>query len=274
MISRRKFFSALAAAGAAATVPVLSGLSVVHSRRPLSIWNDGGPSFRIGHISDFHSSPYISLKHIGSAIDLILADKPDLVCITGDFVNDVAPDAPGLVNVLRRLTAATPTFACVGNHDGGRWLGVRGGPETPDAVVEILHAAGVRVMRNESEKLTLNGRTFFLTGVEDLWSYEIDTKKAGFTPEQVPRFVLAHNPDTKDELARVPWDIMLSGHTHGGQIRLPFFGGRLTAPVRDDRYIEGLLPWNERQIHISRGVGSLYGLRINCPPETTTLQVS
>ena len=56
-------------------------------------------------------------------------------------------------------------------------------------------------------------------------------------------------------------------------IRVPYYGGRLTAPVRDDRYIEGLLPWGERLLHISRGVGSLWGLRINCPPEVTTLRL-
>jgi len=274
MISRRQFFIGVGAAGAAMAVPLVAGLSIVRSRHKVALWRDGGPMVRIGHLSDFHSSTYISLAHIRNSIDMVLEEKPDIVCLTGDFVNAHAPDPAGLVAELKRLSSSTPVYSCLGNHDGGRWLETRKGPATPDAVIEILHAAGIITLRDQTEQITIRDRKLLLTGVNDLWSETINPKRAGFTGESTTRIVLAHNPDTKDELKNEKWNLMLSGHTHGGQIRLPFFGGRLTAPVRDDRYIEGLLPWGERQIHITRGVGALYGLRINCPPEVSLLDLA
>ncbi len=83
-----------------------------------------------------------------------------------------------------------------------------------------------------------------------------------------PAILLAHNPDTKDVLADRPWDLMLSGHTHGGQVVLPFVGERFV-PVRDKRFIAGLKEWNGRQVYVTRGVGNVAGVRINCRPEVT-----
>jgi len=273
MISRRKFLWGLGASGVAATLPWATSLFIEKTRRRISLWNDGGLAVRIGHLSDLHFSRHISLSHIRDGIDLVLGERPDVVCVTGDFITAAAPDPDGYVKELKKLSTACPTFACMGNHDGGDWSAMHGGPATPDAMAELLHAAGIRVLQDETERITVRNRSMLITGVNDLWSRIIHPKKAGFGNEKSPRIVLAHNPDTKDALADESWDLMLSGHTHGGQIRVPFFGGRLTAPVKDDRYIEGLLSWGQRQIHISRGVGSLYGLRINCPPEVTLLEI-
>lgn len=270
-MNRRQFIGGLALASGALAIPLARGLSIQRARQQVKLWNDGGPALRVAHLSDLHSSPSISLNFINEAIDLALIEPPDLICVTGDFVTDRAPDPEGLVRALRRLSNAAPTFACLGNHDGGAWSAQRGDAATPDAVLEILESSGIQPLLDKTELLQFRERELLLTGVYDLWSHAIDPRTAGFAPDSRRRIVLAHNPDTKDELARVPWDLMLSGHTHGGQIRLPFFGGRLTAPVRDARYIEGLLPWNDRQIHISRGVGCLHGIRINCPPEVTLL---
>lgn len=261
-------------AGIAGSIPVLRGLSVELNQRELPLWNDHGPAIRLAHLTDLHSSRMISLDHIQSAIDLALAAQPDLACFTGDYVNAVAPDPDGLVRVLRRLADHVPCFACLGNHDGGRWSAARGGPATPDAVIELLHAAHIHVLHDATETIILRTRRLLLTGVQDLWSGNLDPVRAGFRPAPDPRIVLAHNPDTKDALRREPWQLMLSGHTHGGQIRLPFVGGRLTAPVKDDRYIEGLLPWHDRYLHISRGIGALGGIRLNCPPEVNLITLA
>ncbi len=273
MLTRRQFVQGVALAGAAATIPFVRGLSIELNRRKFGMWNDDGPPVVIGHLTDLHSSRVVSLDQIQHSIDLVLSGNPDVICLTGDFVNSIAPDPDGLASRLRHLSNHAPTFACMGNHDGGRWLAERKGPATPDAVIELLEAAGIRVLRDETESVVVKDRRILFTGVQDLWSGDIDTHRAGFRTESEPRIVLAHNPDTKDYLKNEQWDLMLSGHTHGGQIRVPFFGGRLTAPVKDDRYIEGLLPWRGRHIHISRGVGALGGLRINCPPEVNLLDL-
>ncbi len=274
MPTRRQFLTGLGALAAGAGVwPLARGQVIDVSHRSLRLWDEPGAPWRVGHVSDLHFSRDISLAHIREAFDLLLATAPDLICVTGDFVTDQAPDPAALVGELRRLARAAPTLACLGNHDGGRWSASRGGPREPDAVIEMVRAAGLQLLHERSERITLKNRTAEVAGVADLWSHPIETPGERFGPSPHPRIVLAHNPDTKDELARAPWNLMLSGHTHGGQIRLPWVGGRLTAPVRDDRYIEGLLPWEGRHLHISRGVGSLYGLRYNCPPEVTLLEL-
>lgn len=274
MISRRTFLIGAGAAAAALTTPYLTSRSTELNRRKLSLWKDNGPRLRLAHLTDLHSSKYVSLSHIQKSIEIITKEKPDFACITGDYVDSIAPDPQGLVSVLRILSDSIPTFACMGNHDGGAWLARRGGPATPAAVVELLRAANIRVLQDQSEKVQIKDRSFFLTGLHDLWSDKIDTRRAGLTNEREPRIILAHNPDTKDEIKNHKWELMLSGHTHGGQIRLPLFGGRLTAPVKDDRYIEGLLPWGEKHIHISRGIGALRGLRYNCPPEVNVIDLT
>lgn len=274
MINRRTFIRSLGLAAVGTSIPLLHGLGTQLSRRSHRLWGDGGPVLRLAHLSDLHSSHTVSLGHIEESFRLALSAKPDVIAITGDIVTKFAPDPAALIQLLKQLSAAAPTVACLGNHDGGRWMGHHGGPAHPDAVVELLEAAGVRVLRNATERMEARGRSWLMTGTEDLWSFPLDPDRAGFRPESLRRIVLAHNPDTKDALAREPWDLMLCGHTHGGQIRLPWVGGRWTAPVLDDRYIEGLLPWGHRHLHISRGVGCLHGLRINCPPEVTLLELS
>jgi predicted MPP superfamily phosphohydrolase len=86
------------------------------------------------------------------------------------------------------------------------------------------------------------------------------------------RILLNHNPDAKDLVRSYEWDLMLCGHTHGGQVCLPFIGAPF-APVRDKRYLHGLYAWNKRWLHISSGVGNLHGIRFNCRPEVSLLTV-
>jgi hypothetical protein len=87
------------------------------------------------------------------------------------------------------------------------------------------------------------------------------------------RVVMSHNPDTKVMLQNYSWDVMLSGHTHGGQIWLPIIGAPF-APVEDKRFIAGLYRWDNRWIHITKGIGNVHGLRFNCRPEVSLLTIS
>jgi predicted MPP superfamily phosphohydrolase len=86
------------------------------------------------------------------------------------------------------------------------------------------------------------------------------------------RILLNHNPDAKDLVRSFEWDLMLCGHTHGGQVRLPLIGAPF-APVQDKRYLHGLYAWDKRWLHITSGVGNLHGLRFNCRPEISLLTV-
>ena len=231
--------------------------------------------FKILHLSDLHASWAVSLDFIEEAVELGLQLKPDLVCITGDFISGKYADFDPYARVLAKLSDAAPAFACLGNHDGGRWAKFRGGYETTQAVRRLLQQSRIKLLHNSSTKFRLNGCDLILTGLADAWSENLDLA-AAFPPAEATgaatRILLSHNPDTKDFLKFQPWELLLSGHTHGGQVILPLLGAPWT-PVRDKRFIAGMYSWNDRWIHITRGVGNVHGVRFNCPPEVSLITV-
>jgi predicted MPP superfamily phosphohydrolase len=112
-----------------------------------------------------------------------------------------------------------------------------------------------------------------LTGLADIWSEPLNLASAfppGDSDGAEARLLLSHNPDSKDFLKFKPWDLMLCGHTHGGQVVLPWLGAPW-APVRDKRFLAGMYAWDNRWIHITRGVGNVHGFRFNCPPEVSLI---
>ncbi len=228
---------------------------------------------RILHLSDLHWSGAVAPSAIGSAIEQGLRLEPDLTCLTGDLVTVGDERAwDDYLPLLERLSAAGPCFACLGNHDGGAWSGPRGGLATTAPVVDLLESAGIRVLENSS---VAGPGGLSIVGLSDLWGGSFHPGAAFLgveDPSQRNVVVLAHNPDTKDAIRHFSWQLMLSGHTHGGQIVVPLLGPPY-APVRDRRYLAGLKPWGERQIHVSRGVGNLYGFRFNCRPEVAVLEI-
>ncbi len=231
---------------------------------------------RILHLSDFHVSDATSLNLVDRAISLGLGLKPDLAVLTGDFITDEFTASPDYERTLHRLAAAMPTFACLGNHDGGRWSAVRGGNDSFQPVTALLEHAGVQLLRNASHTLALGGNSIQLVGVGDLWAGACEPGRA-FAPllprGEALRIVLSHNPDTKNLLQPLDWDLMLCGHAHGGQFRLPFLGTPF-APVADKRFTAGLHRWEGRWIHTTRGVGNLHGLRLFCRPQVSLLSVT
>ncbi len=282
-MTRRQFLTkaAVAASLAAAGTGVYSRwvesrwLEVSLHQVPVAPGPDARP-LKLLHLSDLHASPYVSLTYIAAAIETGLALKPDLICVTGDFVTcgEAIPD--GYADVLRPLTAAAPTFASLGNHDGGSWAGRRGGAATSAEVLRLLAAAGIPCLNNTLTEFSIAGRRLQLAGLGDLWNWDCDPQKtfaATSTGPRPARVILSHNPDTKTLLRPHDWDLMLSGHTHGGQIGVPFLARRL-APVADKRFLSGLHRWEDRWIHVSKGVGSHHGVRFACRPEITLLTIT
>ncbi len=230
---------------------------------------------RILHLSDFHASPMVPFSLIEKSVELGLEAKPDVICLTGDFVTDATPfDEAEYARILRRLSNAAPVFATLGNHDGGTWAATVHGFKDTSVVRALLRAANIPLLHNRSEVVRVGDQSVRFAGVADLWSHQVDAVLAfADVASDDPAILLAHNPDTKDVLADRPWDLMLSGHTHGGQVVLPLLGERFV-PVRDKRFVAGLKPWNGRQVYVTRGVGSIDGVRVNCRPEVTVLDIS
>jgi uncharacterized protein len=231
---------------------------------------------RVLHLSDFHWSAEVSLDFIEAAIAMGLSAKPDLICLTGDFIT-VGESRPlaEYQRILSMLSAYAPSYAVLGNHDGGSWSHLRDGYESVPPMIELLRGAGITVLNNGWQACSIGKSHIAIVGTGDLWagSFEPDQAFGGLDPELYSStLLLAHNPDTKDFVARKPWNLMLSGHTHGGQVVLPLIGPPFV-PVQDKGYVAGLKAWNSRWVYITRGVGNLLGLRFNCRPEVTILDL-
>ena len=236
----------------------------------------GVAPLRVLHLSDLHAyAPWVSLTHIARAVELGLRQKPDVICLTGDFITSRYDSFSDYARTLRPLADAAPTFACLGNHDGGPWAFHGDGYRHAELVRTMLHTARVELVHNTARETIVRGRRVQIFGVGDWWTGECHPELAFASApprRDAVRLVLNHNPDAKVSFARHDWDLMLCGHTHGGQIGIPVLS-RLFAPVQDKRFIAGLYPWEGRQIFITRGVGQMHRARLLCRPEVSLLLV-
>jgi predicted MPP superfamily phosphohydrolase len=277
-MTRRKFLAALGCgvAGSGLYVRVIEPHWLTVGRHTVPLGRGkGGPPLRILQLSDLHASHVVSLDFLGEAVRLGLELRPDLICLTGDFITRGYERLAGYAEVLRPLAAAAPTLACLGNHDGGLWAARRHGYADTHRVREVLARAGVTLLHNSAQTVRVRERRLRVVGLGDVWAGEMQPMIAFAHPDPGAdtTIVLSHNPDTKDHLKAYPWDLLLSGHTHGGQVKLPFLGAPVCS-VRDRRFLEGLHPWAGRWVHVSRGVGNLWGIRFNCPPEVSLLTLA
>jgi predicted MPP superfamily phosphohydrolase len=204
-----------------------------------------------------------------------IEQKPDFIVVTGDFItHGLDFDYAGYASILKRLSGAAPAFAVLGNHDTGTWVRSGRGHGELRTVDRLAEAGGLELLHNRSRCVSVRDQRLNIAGVGDLWSREVDGAKAfRDIDRRAPVLLLAHNPDSKDVLRGYAWDLMLAGHTHGGQVIVPFQGPKY-APVKDKRFVAGLGAWEGRQIYVTRGVGNLGGVRFCCRPEVSILNVT
>ncbi len=235
--------------------------------------------FKIAQLSDLHSSPLVDKEHLEHAVDLALAEKPDLIVLTGDFIGHTLRThrqeihefdvqyLDNLVAALGRAKAPFGTYAVLGNHDF--WSG----PEVTERICHDFETrARIPVLRNQRVTLTKEEESIQLLGVDDYW-HSWDLRKAlRKVPKQSIKILLSHNPEINRQIK--PFHnigLVLSGHTHGGQVSLPFIGVPFS-PTQSQKYLRGLVRDDDRQTYITRGVGHLVvPIRFNCPPEVTLI---
>lgn len=233
---------------------------------------------RILQLSDLHCSRHVTPTYLAEAVDLAQAQSPDLVVLTGDFIHHGFKYIPQVAHAVSRLHATHGTFAVLGNHDYSvrNALGLRRHRHLHKAVADALSNRAIRVLRNETVLLHRGDSKLQLTGVEDLWSRACDLEAAyAGSAIHEPRIVLAHNPCTIEHLEGRRCDLMLSGHTHGGQINLPRLG-RVTLGPNGKRYAAGMYEVEDSRLYVHRGVGFGFKVRFNVRPEVAllTLQAS
>ena len=214
------------------------------------------------HLSDIHHSPFTDLKHIERAVKFANRLKPDIVLLTGDYVShDSAYIAP-VAETLAKLRSPMGTFACLGNHD--HWTDAT-------LVTELFRGEGITMLVNEGLRLgSGDGSSFWLGGVDDHMVGQTDLAAAlkGSYPDEV-KILLAHNPVIFRQSVKRRVDLTLSGHTHGGQIKLRDKEKHI---IRRRKLSSGLHERNSAQIYITRGIGTVVlPVRYQCPPEISLL---
>jgi hypothetical protein len=236
---------------------------------------------RIVQISDIHYFEWTETFFLRRVVERVNALHPDMVVLTGDFVTygpvrwpseDAhkrfarrhMPECASILNGIR----CPLRYATLGNHDmmvGGRYI------------YGDLVNQGLPVLRNTAVPLERNGERLWLVGLGSACVKDADPERAipaSAVRDKEAMIVLAHEPDILPEIAPYGVDLMLSGHTHGGQIRIPFLPPAFL-PDYGKKYVEGWFRYGSTQLYVNRGIGTIgVPLRVNCPPEITLLTLS
>jgi predicted MPP superfamily phosphohydrolase len=270
MISRRRLLEAFLATSVGA-VTGTGAYGYLYERRALGVTRLALPlaglpqafeGLRIGLMTDVHRSRWVSHDDVSHAVDALMAERPDLIVLGGDYVTwgdrrFVEPSA----EVLSRLTAPHGVFAILGNHDDDH--------DMPAA----LRRRGVLVLRDARTRLDIRHESLEIAGIR-FWTRRHADIARVVRGASGPLILLAHDPRRLVEAEQLKIPLVLSGHTHGGQVVLPIAGAvaRRRFPV-----LSGVSRRGGTTIFVSRGVGTVYvPVRINCPPEIAvlTLQTS
>jgi predicted MPP superfamily phosphohydrolase len=245
-----------------------SSLQLHHYDLSLPNWPQELDGFEIALLSDLHvGSPYYGLNQLEEVVRRVNESEPDLVLLAGDYVIDgvkgghfVPPE--DIAPILGKLRARHGVFAVLGNHDW--WLD---GPRVRSA----FEKAGVRVIDDEAVRIS----KFWIVGLGDWWEAPPDISKALMSvDDNAPVVALTHNPDV---FPKIPSRIMLTlaGHTHGGQVRVPFFGTPVVPSRYGARYAQGHVIEGERHLFVTSGLGtSIIPARFRVPPEIALLRLT
>lgn len=223
--------------------------------------------YRIAHLADFHYGEYSEPTYIRHVVRVANALKPDLFALTGDFISayplvrTISVDfAYHCADLLSRLESPR-RFAVMGNHDA--LVGTR-------EVTRALTSRGIAVLDNDAIAIEKDGARLWLAGLGDALCGQADLDAAiprSRAKETEPLLLMAHEPDYADRVAGTGVDLMLSGHTHGGQVRIPFLP-LINLPPMGEKYVEGLFAIGDLQLFVTRGIGTVgVPFRFRCPPE-------
>lgn len=233
---------------------------------------------RVVVVGDFHVGPYKRAKFVERAVKKINSLGPDIVLLVGDFLFDHDADLRHL-RPLRTLRPALGTFAVVGNHDSGAHGTFARGHDPRhdrcDDLAAYLEECGVRCLRNASTAVAFAGGTVAVAGIDDLWMPSCDLGAAfADVPTDAPCILLSHNPDVILDPASHRATLIVSGHTHGGQVRLPFHGSLTRLPQKlSKKFDRGIFPVAAGcTLAITHGIGeSFLPLRLFAHPEILLL---
>jgi predicted MPP superfamily phosphohydrolase len=238
----------------------------------------------VAQLGDFHLGQHVSRDQVRRAVEMTNALAPDLIVLTGDFVTGSGSYSAVCAEELAQLKAEYGAYAVLGNHDN--WTDA-------DEVSANVGAAGIVVLRDEARAIDIGGGRVWLLGIEDtgftagflggsfgdfkaIW--EEKRQRLAQMLERVPegeaRLLLVHNPDFTEMLPEGRIDLALCGHTHGGQVRVPFLGAPVVPSFFGSKYASGLVRGPSTLVYVNRGIGLIPPVvRFNCRPEVTLLRM-
>lgn len=227
---------------------------------PLAGWPTAFDGLRIGHLTDIHYGALMKVEQAIAAIDLLAAQKPDIVCFTGDMIDLHCEGAEPIFQALAAIDAPLGAYMVMGNHD---YL------DDGDQVRAMAQAAGVRVLDETVERFERDGEELRVAGID--WDRTVKAlrERVNIVAPQRPHLLLAHNPKAFLPASKEGIPLTIAGHTHGGQIARP--GKPNVNLAVAHRLSAGLYTRGESALFVSVGVGAWFPLRIHCPAEVVVL---
>ena len=267
---RRRFLQAGAGALAAAPL-VLSGYGAAwagrsHEVRTLAL--PFGLPLRVVQLTDHHAGLYMTRDDLRRYADAAIALEPDLFVLTGDYVSNSIAFLPGCLEEMARVKARYGTFATLGNHE--HWVG------SISRLKALFRQYGVPLLYNAHRVFRTEKGPFAVAGIDDMrfGNHDLDAALRGLDPA-IPTILLSHRPEIFPEAAGQGIALTLSGHYHGGQIKLSLPGGDVSLAHLRTPWPEGLYRIDDFHLYVSRGIGTTFTpVRLNARPEITVINLT
>ena len=220
---------------------------------------------RVAFLTDMHHGPWTGLKYVEATVKAANELHPDLVLLGGDYTHNGSQFIEPCIDALGDLSAPLGVHGVLGNHDC--WNG-------PRRTRRAMELRNINCLVNDGIWLTRGNSRLFLAGVDDFLQSVSDLDAAlDQLPEEEPCVLLSHNPDFADKLEDERVKLILSGHTHGGQVVFPLLGAPFVPSVHSQKYLQGLIQTPTSQVFVSRGLGTVTPpVRFNCRPEINLLE--
>jgi len=266
-LTRRQLLRALAATGASS----LAGgagygylfarhqVQVTRASLPVSGLPDNIVGLKIGLLTDLHYSQSVPAENIRAAVELLMHETPDLIVLGGDYITAFDTRfAEPVAEILAPLSAQHGVYAILGNHDD------------ENIVPASLKAKKIQVLKDARTQISIRGEKLEIAGIR-FWTRQPSQIAQVLRGASAPILLLAHDPRRLVEAAELGVSLLLSGHTHGGQVVLPIVDALVTR-ARRFPVLSGITQQDNTTMFISRGVGTVYlPIRFNCPPEAAIL---
>ena len=271
-MTRRQFVkrAAVASVVAGGVYPFLEAKWCRLTRQTVAIPNLP-PAFEgttVAYLSDVHHGPFVPRLYVRSVVDMTNSMRPDVILLGGDYSHHGTQFVAPVHEDLSRLRARMGRFAVLGNHDHWDGLGES---------IAGLEAARIPLLRNAGIWLEKGGSRLRVAGVGDLWTDRPDVSR-GVGSEATTRdavILMSHNPDVAEYCDDPRVGLILSGHTHGGQVVVPGYGAPIVPSAFGQKYVKGLVQAPHCQVYVSRGVGTVTPpVRLFCRPEVVWITLT